>query len=157
MFMKNFIFALLASFCVLTACQNNTNVQNGGDSTGIDTNIVPATQQFCYQSIKNKDTATITLMSSGPITTGELAYNIFEKDRNTGIFEGELHGDTLIAEYTFTSEGRESVRQVAFLKKGDQLLEGYGDAEEKNGKMVFKNTSTLTFGNGIVFNKVDCH
>jgi hypothetical protein len=112
--------------------------------------------QYCYTYIKNKDTATLTMISSGPITTGELKYNLYEKDKNTGIFEGELRGDTLIAEYTFNSEGTESVRQVAFLKKGNQLIEGFGDVEEKNSKMMFKDTSKLTFGQSIVFNKVDC-
>ena len=82
---------------------------------------------------------------------------IFEKDKNNGIFEGELHGDTLIAEYTFTSEGKESIRQVAFLKKGNQLFEGFGDMEDKNGKMMFKNISTLKFGESMVFNKTDCY
>jgi hypothetical protein len=155
--MKIYSLAFIALITLLFACQSNNTDQNTSDSTPVDTTIVPATQQYCYQYIKDKDTAKITLMSSGPITTGELSYNLFEKDKNNGIFEGELHGDTLIAEYTFNSEGKESVRQVAFLKKNDQLLEGYGDVENKSGKMMFKNTATLKFGEGIVLNKVECH
>jgi hypothetical protein len=123
----------------------------------LDTNVQAGTQQFCYSYIKDKDTATLKVMTSGNITTGELSYNLYEKDKNNGIVEGELHGDTLLAEYTFNSEGKESVRQVAFLKKGDQLLEGFGDVVEgKNGKMMFKDTSKLTFGQSIIFTKVDC-
>ena len=67
-----------------------------------------------------------------------------------------MRGDTLVADYTFNSEGIESVRQVAFLKKGDQLLEGYGDVEQKDNKTVFKNISTLSFGQSTIFNKTDC-
>jgi uncharacterized protein YcfL len=156
--MKKFFFIAISFAALLTACQSNTQkVQDSADSMALDTNIVPATKQYCYQYIKNKDTATLTMMSSGLITTGELSYRLYEKDSNTGVFKGELHGDTLIADYTFNAEGKESVRQVAFLKKGDQLLEGYGDVEEKGGKMIFKNTAALKFGGYITFNKVDCH
>ncbi len=155
--MKKILVLALGFAALFTACQSNNSEKTATDTAAPDTNIVPATTQTCYAYIKNRDTATLTMMSSGAITTGELKYNLFEKDKNNGIFEGELRGDTLIAEYTFNSEGKESVRQVAFLKKGDQLVEGFGDVEEKNGKMMFKDTSKLTFGESMVFNKVDCH
>ena len=67
-----------------------------------------------------------------------------------------MNGDTLLADYTFQSEGTESVRQVAFLKKGDGFVEGYGDVEDQGGKMVFKNTAMLDFGSGTAFTKVPC-
>lgn len=153
--MKKYFFIIIGFFGLLQACQNNETT-NTTDSLALDTNIVPSTKQFCYAYVKDKDTANLTFMSSGNITTGELSYSLFEKDKNKGIIKGEMRGDTLIADYTFNSEGIESIRQVAFLKKGDQLLEGFGDVEERNGKTLFKNTSTLTFGNSMVFEKVNC-
>jgi thioredoxin-related protein len=155
--MKKLFISILSLVVLFTACQSNNSEKTATDTDAPDTNIVPASQQYCYKYIKDKDTATLTMMSSGTITTGELKYNLYEKDKNSGIFEGELKGDTLLAEYTFNSEGKESVRQVAFLKKGNQLVEGFGDVEEKNGKMLFKDKSKLTFGNSIVFNKVECY
>ena len=155
--MKKYLFFLLGIALSITACNSSNSEETASDSAAVDTTIVPGSQQFCYAYIKDKDTAKITMMSSGEITTGELSYALFEKDKNKGIFEGELHGDTLIAEYTFNSEGKESVRQIAFLKKGDQLFEGFGDLEEKNGKMMFKNTANLKFGGSMVFNKIDCY
>lgn len=155
--MKKYLVLLFAISLGLAACNSNNNEETANDSAAVDTTIVPGSKQFCYEYIKNKDTAKITMMSSGPITTGELSYSLFEKDKNKGIFEGELHGDTLIAEYTFNSEGKESIRQVAFLKKGDQLLEGFGDVEERNGKMMFKNIANLKFGEALVFDKTECH
>ncbi|KQC02831.1 hypothetical protein AQF98_02625 [Pedobacter sp. Hv1] len=145
----------LASLFV--ACQGNKTEQSTNDSLALDTTITPSTEQLCYAYVKDKDTASLTVMTSGSITTGELNYKLYEKDKNTGIFKGEMRGDTLIADYTFKAEGTESVRQVAFLKKGDQLLEGFGDIEEQNGKTVFKNIAKLTFGQAMVFTKVDCH
>lgn len=155
--MKKLFIPIFSLAVLFTACQSNNSEKTTTDTDAPDTNIVPVSQQYCYKYIKDKDTATLTMMSSGPITTGELKYNLYEKDKNSGIFEGELRGDTLIVEYTFNSEGKESVRQVAFLKKGDQLIEGFGDVEEKNGKMIFKDKSKVTFGNSMVFNKVDCY
>jgi len=83
-------------------------------------------------------------------------YCIAGKDKNTGTLQGQVRGDTIFADYTFWSEGKQSVRQVAYLKKDNSLLEGYGDAQEQGGKMVFKNTGALNFGKGVVLQKVNC-
>ena len=55
------------------------------------------------------------------------------------------------------SEGTQSVRQVVFLIKGETAIEGYGDIEEKDGKMVFKNLSSVVFGKGVILKKEDCN
>jgi hypothetical protein len=83
-------------------------------------------------------------------------YDFYEKDSNNGEFNGLIHGDTLLADYKFMSEGKLSTRQVIFLLKDSVAIEGYGDMEEKEGKMVFKNTSDITFGKGLLLNKADC-
>lgn len=155
--MKKTFFILIGLAGLLVACQSSQTEQSNTDSLALDTTITPTTQQLCYSYIKDKDTANLTFMTSGSITTGELNYNLYEKDKNSGIFKGEMRGDTLIADYTFKSEGTESVRQVAFLKKGNQLLEGFGAVEEQNGKTIFKDVKKLTFDQTMVFNKVDCH
>lgn len=155
--MKRYFFSLIGLLAIFTACQSNKTAQETTDSLAIDTNIVASTQQSCYTYIKDRDTANITLMSSGTIITGELNYQLFEKDKNKGTFKGEMRGDTLFADYTFNAEGSQSVREVAFLKKGTQLLEAFGDVEDKNGKMIFKDKRKLTFGQSIVFNQTDCH
>lgn len=155
--MKKIALLLISAIAIsFTACQSETKEDNSQQEAALDTNIVSATAQSCYAYIKNGDTAKLTFMTSGDITTGELIYKLAEKDSNKGIIKGKMYGDTLLADYTFNSEGKESVRQVAFVKRGDDLLEGFGDVEQKDGKMVFKNTKTLTFGQSIVFKKVDC-
>lgn len=154
---KHFLSIIALAIALFTACQSNKSTQTDTDSSTLDTNITSATTQHCYQYIKNRDTAKLSFMTSGKITTGELSYNFAEKDKNKGIIKGEMRGDTLVADYTFSSEGRESVRQVAFLKKGDQMLEGFGDVLEKDGKMVFKHLDSLRFGQPIIFDKTDCH
>lgn len=110
----------------------------------------------CYASVITADSVTLRLVNTNGDITGELTYNNQEKDDNIGTIMGQMHGDTLLADYTFMSEGTESVRQVAFLKKGNGFVEGYGDAEEREGKMIFINTAALDFEQGPVFEKVAC-
>ena len=87
---------------------------------------------------------------------GTLSYNLFEKDKNNGTITGIVKGDTIIADYTFQSEGTTSTREVVWLKKNDDLVEGFGDTEELKGKMKFKNTSNLRFDQSMVFKPIVC-
>jgi len=153
---------LLAGF-VLSCNNENANNTRGGHTNMVRTETAVAATKLvaktsdCYQYIKNRDTASLKLNIIGEELTGELNYTLFEKDRNTGKIAGELKGDTIIAEYTFDSEGLRSVREVVFVKKADgKLYEGTGDVVEKGGKTMFKNRSALKFGQSIVFSKADC-
>lgn len=150
--MKFHYWLLILTVATFTACQNNTSTENAEESI---TSVV--TEQNCYAYIKNKDTATLTTMRSGHIVTGELRYQLFEKDSNAGSIKGEMRGDTLVADYTFKSEGKNSIRQVAFLQKDGKLAEGFGEVIEKDGKMVFKDLSRLKFGDAIEFSKITCN
>ena len=67
-----------------------------------------------------------------------------------------MNGDTLLADYKFMSEGKLSTRQVIFLIQGDDAIEGYGNSEEKDGKMVFKNINEVVFGKGLILKKAEC-
>src|SRR5690554_5318875 len=111
----------------------------------------------CYLFATDRDTVYLKL--NPPVNgrvTGDLNYDFFERDGNTGFIEGEIHGDTLIADYTFLSEGLISVREVGFLLEEDQVMEGYGDVEEKDGRMVFWHKDSLDFSNGLVMPEVPC-
>lgn len=153
---------LLAGFVL--SCNSEQANKKTEDSTAVvktDTAVVatnaPINTSDCYQYVKNRDTASLKLNVTGEELTGELSYKLFEKDSNSGKIAGELKGDTIIAEYTFNSEGMRSVREVVFVKKADgKLYEGTGDVMEKGGKTIFKNRSALKFGQSIVFSKADC-
>ncbi|QHT69722.1 hypothetical protein GXP67_25280 [Rhodocytophaga rosea] len=111
---------------------------------------------FCYRTVLGKDSVLMHLKVAGNIITGGLNYDFAEKDRNTGTISGEMRGDTLLATYTFMSEGQESQREVAFLKKGEEWVEGYGESKEDKGKMIFVNTSALDFTSAKPLTKTDC-
>lgn len=96
-----------------------------------------------------------TKLVNGTIT-GELAYNFYQKDKNAGTIHGNMKNDILLAYYTFRSEGVESIRQVAFKKMGANFIEGYGDAETRDGRSTFRNIGSLDFTAGIILKPYDC-
>lgn len=158
------LFLIPALFIITLVSCTSENKSTAGDSTeviALDTTFTATTPKKsssdCYIYIKNRDTASLKLNITGEELTGELSYNLFEKDSNTGKIAGEMKGDTIIAEYTFDSEGLRSVREVIFVKKDDgNIYEGTGDVIEKDGKMVFKNRSALKFSPTMVFTKTNC-
>lgn len=150
------ILPIAAIAFIFSSCQSENSKDNSSNHASINTEEVKISDTQCYAFTKNSDSAKLNFISTNGITTGELSYNLHEKDKNNGIIEGEIKGDTLIADYTFNSEGSESVREVVYLMKGNELIEGFGEVEEKKGKTVFKDRSKLIFGNSIVFKKVDC-
>ncbi len=136
--------------------EKNTDTEGAQDSVQSG-NATPATESLqCYAYINNNDTIWMHLDTEGETVKGELAYRFFEKDKSHGTLEGEMHGDTLFANYRFMSEGMTSEREVAFLKEGDTFVEGYGDVEERNGRMVLKNHNSLNFNSNTVLRKVAC-
>lgn len=143
----------------LFACNNEPKTTG----TAVKDTVTPAPVNdiklpgyMCFAKQSASDTFWLQLNVFEHVVTGNLNYIFREKDSNRGELEGKMNGDTLIADYTFMSEGKKSVRQVAFLVKDSVATEGYGDLEEKDGKMIFKNPRSLTFGKGIVMTRVSC-
>ncbi len=75
----------------------------------------------CYGYATANDTVNMHIMVMGNTVTGVAVFQYAGKDKNTGALSDELKGDTLIASYKFMNEGKENVRQVAFLKKARVL------------------------------------
>lgn len=154
--MKSVISALstiaVAMLVSISAC-NQSPTQNS--AVNMKTSPGDTTFSLCYSSTVKKDTVRLNALMTGDSIKGSLGYKLYEKDQNNGNILGKMYGDTIRAIYTFMSEGKESVREVAFLKKGTSLVEGYGNVREEGGKMVFEDFEQLKF-NGIVLVKVPC-
>lgn len=116
----------------------------------------PAGNQ-CYASKANNSTIELSFnVNSHQEVNGKLHYDISGKDKNEGTIVGNMKGDTLIADYTFMSEGVSSVREVAFLQREGTLIEGYGDVVTTNNKVSFKDKAKLKFDQKNTLTKVDC-
>lgn len=151
--MTNRILVLLLLCMLFFSCKKEQKPVVKDD---LKPEILDVATSECYEYIQGKDTIQANLQVQSPKVTGDLVYKIFEKDSNKGSIEGTIIGDTLKADYTFLSEGQKSIRQVVFLRKNKSLIEGYGDVEEKAGKMVFKEKKKLNFTGNVVLNEIPC-
>lgn len=154
--MKKSIFILGVAFISLTSCTKKAEEKTVVTQEEMEKPETESAKE-CYQYVSKKDTVMVTLITSnGNNITGDLKYKWFEKDNNDGKISGMFKGDTLYADYTFQSEGMSSVREMVFLRKGNTLIEGFGDIEEKGDKQVFKDKKNLKFDANIVLEKVIC-
>lgn len=158
--MKYFLFF----FCALTAACNDSNTTSNADDTTVTTTAPSDTgatntqinSTTCYAYHSANDTIMLTLIAAEANVSGNLVYAYSGKDKNSGTLNGIMKGDTLLADYTFMSEGKSSVRQVAFLRKGDGFVEGYGDLKMEGDKMLFRNTGALKFSSTMALQKRPC-
>jgi len=157
--MKKLILASAIITSIITSCQSDSKKY-----TTVDSTIMSEQQQgyktpdecFIYDDNKGNSGELLIYGTGANRVLGHLSYSVNGKDKNSGAFYGNMKGDTIIIDYKFQSEGIYSHREVAWLRKGDQLLEGYGDIKKVNGDVKFKNVRKLTFGKSIIFNKTDC-
>jgi len=159
--MKHSFLILLTGVLILSSCNNESKKEAPTDTVSSDTSKheeikVQIPDAACYSNTRGKDSIFLKTEIFPNVVTGTLSYKFYEKDSNKGEMDGKLNGDTLLADYKFMSEGKQSIRQVAFLISGNTATEGYGEMEEKGGKMVFKNIHTIDFKNGIKLQRVPC-
>lgn len=154
--MKNRILAFAVVGIFFASCKEKTEEQVVTEQE-MEQPEVSIAAKDCYLFAKGKDTVRMTLVTAnGNNVSGDLVYNLYEKDKNSGTVSGMFKGDTLYADYTFQSEGMSSVRETVFVKKGITLVEGFGEIEEKDNKQVFKDKKALKFEGSIILNKVEC-
>ena len=140
--------------CGSEPAKDSAETVPGSDDTTQMTIQIPTST--CYSYTTPRDTIFLKLERFPNVVTGILNYSLREKDKNTGDIDGVLRGDTLVADYTFLSEGTRSVRQVVFLLKDNEAVEGYGEMKEDAGEMVFSNIGSVDFSKGTRLVKVNC-
>ncbi|AWK07428.1 hypothetical protein HYN56_13210 [Flavobacterium crocinum] len=158
--MKKVITITTLILIVLSSCKKETTTTEPVQITPSppkEAEIVEPAGDQCYAWRSNGSVIEMSFnVNSHQEVNGKLSYNIVGKDKNEGSLIGNMKGDTLIADYTFMSEGVSSIREVAFLQKDGAFIEGYGDVVEANGKFSFKDKSKLKFDAKNTLSKVDC-
>lgn len=157
--MKKVAAITIIMFTVFISCKKttDTNPVEIAPSPPKEAEVVEPAGDQCYASRINNSVVEMSFnVNSHQEVNGKLSYTISGKDKNEGTLIGNMKGDTLIADYTFMSEGVSSVREVAFLQKDGAFIEGYGDVMEANGKFSFKDKKQLKFDQKNVLTKVDC-
>ena len=148
--MKNTSIIAL-SLVIFASC----NTEKNQEST-TKTEVKTTQTETCYQHTKDSSTIRLNVTINDNMITGNLTYDYYQKDKSKGTIKGQLKSDTLFADYTFMSEGVESVREVVFIKTANGWVEGYGEIDDKDGKVVFKNRNKITFDNNVVLKETAC-
>nr|WP_315257035.1 hypothetical protein [uncultured Flavobacterium sp.] len=153
--MKKLLVAAFAALYMLN-CKNNeqTTETTNTDPQEVIAEKTSALNLGCYVFDDGKNIVSLEITENGEEIKGNLTYALFEKDKNSGKFTGKLKEGILIADYTFLSEGKESIRQVAFKTEGDKLIEGYGELNTEG--TAFKDISNIQFTSTMPLTKTDC-
>ncbi|RYF89093.1 MAG: hypothetical protein EOO03_06840 [Chitinophagaceae bacterium] len=163
-FQRHILFAGISLLCACNEQQKSTEQSTTSHQT--ETAPAPADTSAtlpkagwdeCYGSKQGNSIVELSLRMNDGLVVGNLNYLPEAKDKNTGSINGKMRGDTLMADYTFMSEGVQSVREVIFLKTADGFKEGYGPVKDQNGKMVFEDLKAIDFSKSVPLQKIDCN
>jgi hypothetical protein len=160
--MKNLI---LSALMILTAvsCEKKTTETVDMQTTTPDSITVPesnepvesSTLQTCYMEVTGKDTLFVSLDDNLGTITGKMRYKNFEKDSSFGDVMGTQNGDTIKLNYTFEAEGTTSDREIYFLRKDGNLIEGIGEHKTEGNRDFYANPAQLKY-EGHTLKSVDC-
>jgi hypothetical protein len=104
----------------------------------------------CYEAHLGKDLYSLAILSQqGETFEGTLRFKNFEKDSSSGTFKGTYKDGILLGDYSFQSEGMDSVMQVIFKSSGDGFIRGYGDMNATGDR--FANLNGITYDSSAVF------
>lgn len=151
--MKKTIVLLFVTLSLL-GCKNKE--QKTEDLVSKETRVLKEVtlECGCYVFDDGKNSLSLEVTENKGNIKGNLDYALFEKDKNSGVFTGQLKDGILIGNYNFQSEGKESTRAVAFKVDGTALIEGYGELNEEG--TAFKNINSLRFSSQMPLTKTDC-
>ena len=132
--MKTGLLILSLGGILMISCKNNEN-QEAKKSESVVQSQQPEDEEeipvkMCYLYASETDTISLNIEKLNKNVSGSLVYMLYEKDVNRGEISGIMKGDTLFADYEFMSEGKNSVRPIMFLQKGNQLIEGYASGQD---------------------------
>ena len=163
---STFTFTMLMA-CIVGCTSPKSNQTNSSTDdvkseqiAGNKDQVEQAMLQPCYLATIGKDTAQLEINEVNGMVTGKLNYMFAEKDSNYGEIKGKLSNDTISVDYTFKSEGMVSVRELTFIVRNSQIVEGVGEyiSRKTNNKMVFKNSTDIDYtGKSFIFLPVECN
>lgn len=159
--MKNFVITALVAI-LISSCDKKstetTELQSAPDSVVVaETNepVESSTLQTCYIGVSGKDSVFVSLDDNLGTIIGKMRYKNFEKDSSFGDVSGTQNGDTLKLNYVFEAEGTTSDREIYFLRKDGNLIEGIGEHKVEADKDLYLDSGKLKY-DGQVLKPVDC-
>lgn len=160
--MKKVILSAIL-FAFFASCEKKSTETVDTDFSADSIAIIPETNepvesstlQTCYMQATGKDSVFVTLEDNLGTIIGKMRYKNFEKDSSSGDLVGSQNGDTLKVNYTFEAEGKTSEREIYFLRKGENIIEGIGEQTLEGATSKYTNPAALKY-EGNTLKQVDC-
>ena len=159
--MKNFLI-IASALVIAVSCEKKLDqtidAKSSADNIANPENGNPveaSTEQTCYLGVIGKDSVFVSLDDNLGTFTGKMRFKNSEKDSSLGDLMGSKNGDTLKLNYIFASEGVTSDREIYFLLKDKNLIEGIGEHKVEDNKDVYTNPAKLKY-DGVSLKSVDC-
>ena len=157
--MKKITLAVFLAVALASCNKKNESIVkdvNNKDSLTLNESDIQIDEipENCYMEATGKDSLFVRISDNLGTVTGKMHYKNFEKDSSFGELVGMADGDTLKLEYNFQAEGTTSTREIWFLKKDGNLIEGIGEYNETGEQ--YKDPKLLKFTGGHTLNPVDC-
>ncbi|HPZ87632.1 MAG TPA: hypothetical protein PLQ32_05990 [Flavihumibacter sp.] len=143
-------------FTCMAACSDPSTGTKAEPTTTEAPSPAPKSDKQCYSYFSNTDTITLVVKGPDSALTGSLVFMLNGKDRNIGTLKGKMLGDTLVADYTYQSEGITSIREIAFLRKDGNMLQGVGPVQVKDNHQYFSDRSKLQFSSNMALGNQHC-
>jgi hypothetical protein len=154
--MKNGLYGLIFLAAVfLPGCEHYA--KNSAQQDAENYRLSKSPEQ-CFVAVYQKDSAFLKfkampqgkIQGSLVIKYAELEPLALEKEFYNGEIKGRFTKDTLFAEYTFTDGTKKTVYKnpIALLRKGNQLLLGFGVTVNYLGRTWFPNHKAINFAKG---------
>lgn len=111
----------------------------------------------CYVFKADKNVYTLNLQTqNGLSVAGTLRFDNFQFDDSSGTFVGTYENDILLGDYSFTSEGMDSVTQHIFKRSGDNFVQGTGEYTTNGNRQTLVDPNSVTWEQNRVFIKSPC-
>jgi len=159
--MKKYIFLGSLSFFIMNCNKKTETITPVTDSDSLTDNTEQVidtlgTKSSCYLGVTGKDSVFVSIDDNLGTVTGKMRYKNSEKDSSTGDLTGFKSGDTLKLTYEFASEGTTSKRDIFFVQKDGNLLEGIGNQKDDNGQMKYADETKVAYKDGQKLKTADC-
>jgi hypothetical protein len=111
----------------------------------------------CYVSRTDKNVYTLNIQSQNDSSfSGTMHYDNFQFDDSSGTYNGSYKNEILLGDYSFTSEGMDSVRELTFKKTGEDFVQGFGDYITVGDRQVFSGPSGIVWDPAYTYVKSPC-
>lgn len=151
------LLILPIAIMMISSCNRNQKSEDQKNQDSIaKANSLNTKRLSCYEAASNADSALLKLEEINGEILGELSFNFFKKEDTFGTIRGAFKGDTLFVDYNYTLKGTTYKNPQAFLRKGDQLIQGRGEISTYLGRTTFSKDTPIDFKQGFVFNLAEC-